>query len=89
MPKTMFGLTVSRQTWMYTPMVAGRLSPENRSDRQMDAPLRTEGTGWDIGWAAVFLASDESRWVTGVVLPLDAGLTATTQSTYQRRTHRG
>jgi hypothetical protein len=26
----------------------------------------------------VFLASEESRWITGVVLPVDAGLLATT-----------
>ena len=74
---------------MYTPMVAGRLSSENRRDRQMAAPMGIEGTGWDIGWAAVYLASDESRWVTGVVLPVDAGLTATTPATYQRHTQRG
>jgi enoyl-[acyl-carrier-protein] reductase (NADH) len=42
------------------------------------APLGVEGTAWDIGWAAVFLASEESRWITGVVLPVDAGLLATT-----------
>ena len=38
-----------------------------------------EGTGWDVGWGAVYLASDESRWVTGHVLVIDAGLTATTR----------
>ena len=47
------------------------------------APLGTEGTGWDVGWAAVFLASDEARWVTGVTLPVDAGLSVTTGITYQ------
>ena len=69
---------------MYTPMVAGRLNPQNREARRMAAPLKTEGTAWDIGWAAVFLASDEARWVTGVVLPVDAGLTTTTPATYHR-----
>ena len=74
---------------MYTPMVAGRLSPQIREARRLAAPLETEGTAWDIGWAAVYLASDEARWVTGVVLPVDAGLTATTPATYQRLIRQG
>jgi NAD(P)-dependent dehydrogenase (short-subunit alcohol dehydrogenase family) len=31
-----------------------------------------------VAWAGVFLASDESRWVSGVVLPVDAGVLAAT-----------
>jgi NAD(P)-dependent dehydrogenase (short-subunit alcohol dehydrogenase family) len=58
---------------VYTPMVAGGLTPEGREARWRSTPLQTEGTGWDIGWAAVFLNSDEARWITGVVLPVDAG----------------
>jgi len=42
-------------------------------------PLGTEGTGWDVGWGAVYLASDEARWVTGQTLVIDAGLTVTTR----------
>ncbi|MBL7498035.1 SDR family oxidoreductase [Frankia sp. CNm7] len=40
--------------------------------------LGTNGDGWDVGWAAVFLASDEARWITGVVLPVDGGVMAVT-----------
>ncbi len=58
-----------------TPMVA-RLGPEARERRRKMVPMQTEGTGWDVGWAAVYLASDESRWVTGVFLPVDGGLCA-------------
>jgi len=62
---------------IYTPMVAA-MTEETRDLRRRAGPLGTEGTAWDIGWAAVFLASDEARWISGVVLPVDAGLLATT-----------
>jgi NAD(P)-dependent dehydrogenase (short-subunit alcohol dehydrogenase family) len=55
-----------------TPMMA-KLPPEARERRRLGVPLRTVGTGWDVAWAAVYLASDESRWVTGIELPVDAG----------------
>ena len=63
---------------VWTPMVEG-LGPEARERRRKASPLGIEGTGWDVGWGAVYLASDESRWVTGHVLVIDAGLTATTR----------
>jgi NAD(P)-dependent dehydrogenase (short-subunit alcohol dehydrogenase family) len=40
--------------------------------------LGTEGTGWDVAWAATFLASEEARWITGVTLPVDAGVMSVT-----------
>jgi NAD(P)-dependent dehydrogenase (short-subunit alcohol dehydrogenase family) len=40
--------------------------------------LGTEGNGWDVAWAAVFLASDEARWITAVTLPVDGGVMAVT-----------
>jgi len=58
-----------------TPMVS-YLGEEARERRRQMVPMRTEGTGWDVGWAAVYLASDEARWVTGVLLPVDGGLVA-------------
>jgi NAD(P)-dependent dehydrogenase (short-subunit alcohol dehydrogenase family) len=63
------------QVW--TPMVES-LGPQARERRRRAAPLGTEGTGWDVGWGAVYLASDEARWVTGHTLVIDAGLTLTT-----------
>jgi NAD(P)-dependent dehydrogenase (short-subunit alcohol dehydrogenase family) len=30
----------------------------------------------DVAWAALYLASDEARWVTGVALPVDGGVMA-------------
>ena len=67
---------------LYTPMTAPRMDETMRENRKGAAPLRTEGTGWDVAWAAVYLASDEARWVTGIVLPVEAGLTVTTPVTY-------
>ncbi len=60
---------------VHTPMVAWR-GEEYRERRRRMVPLETEGTGWDIGWGAVYLASDESRWITGVLLPIDGGVMA-------------
>jgi len=59
---------------VYTPMVAEVLTPEARKVRAEGGVIKDEGTAWDIGWAAVFFASDESRWVTGQTLLVDAGI---------------
>jgi NAD(P)-dependent dehydrogenase (short-subunit alcohol dehydrogenase family) len=61
---------------VYTPMVADRMTPEMREVRRKRSLLQTEGSGWDVGYAIAFLASDEARWITGVVLPVDAGASA-------------
>jgi NAD(P)-dependent dehydrogenase (short-subunit alcohol dehydrogenase family) len=62
---------------VYTPMVASRgMTPELREARRLGTLLQTEGTAWDVATAAAFLASDAARWITGVVLPVDAGATA-------------
>ncbi len=39
-------------------------------------PLHGIGQPEDIVGAAIFLASSEARWVTGVLLPVDGGYTA-------------
>ncbi|GAB3348126.1 SDR family NAD(P)-dependent oxidoreductase [Amycolatopsis echigonensis] len=44
-----------------------------RRQRRQITATQTEGTAWDIAHAAAFLASDQSRWITGQVLMVDGG----------------
>ena len=37
-------------------------------------PMGRMWTGWDVAKAAVFLASDDAAYITGVSLPVDGGL---------------
>jgi NAD(P)-dependent dehydrogenase (short-subunit alcohol dehydrogenase family) len=69
---------------METPMaVEGRVNAYGQ-DREEVVRLRNErvplkggmGTGWDVGHAAVFLASEEAKFITGVLLPVDGGQSA-------------
>ena len=47
---------------------------EVEADRDAKVPLRHKmGTGWDVANAALFLASDEASFITGVTLPVDGG----------------
>ncbi len=64
-----------------TPMAIERRAQERgvsrdvvRAEREALVPMQRMGTGWDVAHAAVFLASDEARYVTGVLLPVDGGL---------------
>ena len=69
---------------MDTPMaVDTRARASNRSraevaaERDAKVPLRGKmGTGWDVANAALFLASDEANFITGVALPVDGGALA-------------
>tara|TARA_A100001037_G_scaffold206149_1_gene184378 strand:- start:12595 stop:13404 length:810 start_codon:yes stop_codon:yes gene_type:complete len=53
-----------------------KIPEEIRELRRKAGPLGTEGDAWDVAWAVVFLASEESRWISGAVIPVDAGLHA-------------
>ncbi|KAF9010809.1 hypothetical protein BDQ17DRAFT_1516591 [Cyathus striatus] len=63
---------------LYMPMMKSDMTPEVREARKQRSLLKTEGNGWDCGLAVRFLASDEARWMTGVILPVDVGATAAT-----------
>ena len=68
---------------METPMAiegfvaAGQDRDELIARRNAAVPLRGQmGSGWDIANAALFLASDEAQFITGVLLPVDGGQSA-------------
>ena len=44
-----------------------------RRVRRQGAAARQRGAGWDVANAALFLASDEANFITGVALPVDGG----------------
>jgi NAD(P)-dependent dehydrogenase (short-subunit alcohol dehydrogenase family) len=66
---------------MNTPMAVDTRAREfNKSRAEVEAerdarvPLRKKmGTGWDVANAALFLASEEASFITGVTLPVDGG----------------
>ena len=60
---------------LHTPHVGRTLSAEARRIRAAANMLGVEGTGWDVAWAALFLASDESRFITAQSILVDAGAT--------------
>jgi len=69
---------------LHTPMVEARLARQRAGgdvkellkQRQKRIPLAIEGDGRDTANAALFLASDEARFVTGTEIVVDGGMTA-------------
>ena len=43
--------------------------------RDSQVPMGHMGDAWDVARAALFLASDEAKYITGVELPVDGGIT--------------
>jgi NAD(P)-dependent dehydrogenase (short-subunit alcohol dehydrogenase family) len=65
---------------MDTPMAVDAVSSlmgvareEVASRRDALVPMGKMGTAWDVAYAALYLASDEARFVTGALLPVDGG----------------
>jgi NAD(P)-dependent dehydrogenase (short-subunit alcohol dehydrogenase family) len=47
------------------------------AERNARVPLNHHmGTAWDVAHAALFLASDEAKFITGIILPVDGGQSA-------------
>jgi NAD(P)-dependent dehydrogenase (short-subunit alcohol dehydrogenase family) len=53
----------------------GRATAEVRAERDARVPLSGKmGTGWDTAYAALFLASDEAKFISGAILPVDGAM---------------
>lgn len=50
------------------------LGEEIMEARARAVPMGRQGEAWDVAMAALFLASDESKYITGAILPVDGGL---------------
>jgi NAD(P)-dependent dehydrogenase (short-subunit alcohol dehydrogenase family) len=45
-----------------------------RAKRNARVPLGAMGSAWDVAQAALFLASDDAKFITGAILPVDGGM---------------
>jgi NAD(P)-dependent dehydrogenase (short-subunit alcohol dehydrogenase family) len=55
----------------------GRLASRGRPGREKTpVPLGRQGTGWETAYAALFLLSEESAYITGQMIAVDGGLSA-------------
>jgi NAD(P)-dependent dehydrogenase (short-subunit alcohol dehydrogenase family) len=67
--------------FMNTPLISVALKDSYREKDEMIkkrnamCPTGKMGDGWDVGYAALFLASDEAKYITGQTLVVDGGLT--------------
>ena len=79
----MVGAGSSGPGLMNTPMIVAPLKQAYAAG-DMDAMIRKRdaqcptgkmGDAWDVAYAALFLACDESKYVTGTELPVEGGIT--------------
>ncbi|WP_027283389.1 SDR family NAD(P)-dependent oxidoreductase [Rubritepida flocculans] len=68
---------------MHTPLVEARLAGQRTggdvaaivAKRNAQPPMGRMGDAWDVAYAALYLASDEAKYVTGAEIIVDGGLT--------------
>jgi NAD(P)-dependent dehydrogenase (short-subunit alcohol dehydrogenase family) len=58
-----------------TPMMRGTMSDAQLASYSRGMPMGRLGRPEEVAYAAVWLASDESQFVTGAVIPVDGGRT--------------
>ena len=71
---------------MHTPLVEVRLAGQYGAGdaaaliekRNKQVPMGRMGEGWDVAYAALYLASDEAKYVTAADIVVDGGLIAAT-----------
>jgi NAD(P)-dependent dehydrogenase (short-subunit alcohol dehydrogenase family) len=67
---------------MDTPMAVAGIAQATGQDQEAVRQMRNQrvplggkmGSGWDTAYAALFLASDEAQFITGILLPVDGGM---------------
>jgi NAD(P)-dependent dehydrogenase (short-subunit alcohol dehydrogenase family) len=52
----------------------GQTAEAVRESRHARVPMGRMGTAWDTAYAALFLVSDEAKFITGALLPVDGGM---------------
>ena len=52
----------------------GRYVPEGSATYKEANPMKRHGDAWDIAYAALYLASDEAKYVTATEIVVDGGL---------------
>jgi NAD(P)-dependent dehydrogenase (short-subunit alcohol dehydrogenase family) len=68
---------------MDTPLIYQQIAGQFRDTAEMirsrnaASPMGHMGTAWDVAHAALFLASEEAKYITGVCLPVDGGKSCT------------
>jgi NAD(P)-dependent dehydrogenase (short-subunit alcohol dehydrogenase family) len=68
---------------MDTPLIYQQIAGQFRNTEEMirsrnaASPMGHMGTAWDVAHAALFLASEEAKYITGVCLPVDGGKSCT------------
>jgi NAD(P)-dependent dehydrogenase (short-subunit alcohol dehydrogenase family) len=60
--------------YLFAPMVREAFDARQCEIRRKIAPLGIEGDSWDVASAALFLASDDARFITSTCLPVDGGV---------------